>query len=34
VVAQIDFALWDLVGKALNQPIHQLLGGKACENWL
>jgi L-alanine-DL-glutamate epimerase-like enolase superfamily enzyme len=31
VVALIDFALWDLVGKALNQPIYQLLGGKANE---
>lgn len=30
-VATIDFALWDLVGKALNQPVYQLLGGKACE---
>lgn len=23
----IDVALWDLFGKALNQPVHQLLGG-------
>jgi galactonate dehydratase len=23
----IDFALWDLFGKAVNQPVHQLLGG-------
>lgn len=30
-VATIDFALWDLVGKALNQPVYQLLGGKANE---
>jgi L-alanine-DL-glutamate epimerase-like enolase superfamily enzyme len=30
-VATIDFALWDLAGKALNQPVYQLLGGKACE---
>ncbi len=30
-VCTIDFALWDLVGKALNQPIYQLLGGKANE---
>ncbi len=30
-VATIDFALWDLAGKALDQPVYQLLGGKACE---
>jgi L-alanine-DL-glutamate epimerase-like enolase superfamily enzyme len=23
----IDIALWDLFGKAMNQPVHQLLGG-------
>ena len=26
-LAAIDIALWDLVGKALEQPIYQLLGG-------
>jgi len=26
-VAGIDIALWDIRGKAMNQPIHQLLGG-------
>ncbi len=30
-VATIDFALWDLVGKALKQPVYQLLGGKAVD---
>lgn len=30
-VATIDFALWDLCGKILNQPVYQLLGGKAVD---
>jgi len=28
-ISAIDMALWDLMGKALGQPIHQLLGGLA-----
>ena len=27
-ISAIDIALWDIAGKALNQPIHRLLGGK------
>jgi 2-dehydro-3-deoxyphosphogalactonate aldolase len=27
-MAGIEMACWDIVGKALNQPIHRLLGGK------
>jgi len=30
-VSTIDFALWDLAGKAYNQPLYQLLGGRANE---
>ena len=31
VVAAYDMAYWDIVGKALNQPIYNLLGGKYNE---
>ena len=27
-ISGIDIALWDLLGKATGQPVHQLLGGK------
>lgn len=27
VLSAIDLALWDLAGRALNQPVHKLLGG-------
>jgi L-alanine-DL-glutamate epimerase-like enolase superfamily enzyme len=30
-VATIDFALWDIAGKALKMPVYQLLGGKAVD---
>src|SRR5512136_2629687 len=30
-VCTIDFALWDLCGKAFNQPVYQLLGGKQVD---
>jgi L-alanine-DL-glutamate epimerase-like enolase superfamily enzyme len=30
-MSAIDMALWDLKGKAFNQPIHRLLGGKQHE---
>jgi len=33
-VCTIDFALWDLAGKALNVPVYQLLGGKMVDKLL
>ncbi len=31
VMSALDIASWDIVGKALNQPIYNLLGGKVRE---
>lgn len=31
-LSAIEMALWDIVGKATNQPIYQLLGGRYHEN--
>ena len=31
VLSGIDIALWDLVGKALGQPVYNLIGGKTKE---
>ncbi|MBN2128301.1 MAG: mandelate racemase/muconate lactonizing enzyme family protein [Sedimentisphaerales bacterium] len=32
VMSAIEIALWDIVGKALDQPVYNLLGGKVSEN--
>ncbi|MEN8740529.1 MAG: mandelate racemase/muconate lactonizing enzyme family protein, partial [Phaeobacter gallaeciensis] len=31
VLSGIEIACWDIIGKALNQPIHRLMGGKVHE---
>jgi galactonate dehydratase len=31
VLSGIEMAMWDIVGKAVNKPVHELLGGKVHE---
>ena len=31
VMSGIDMALWDIMGKAVNKPVHKLLGGSYCD---
>src|SRR5256886_10754114 len=33
-IAAVDTALWDIQGKALNVPVHRLLGGRAHDSVL
>ena len=30
VMSGVDMALWDVVGKAVNKPVHKMLGGSYC----
>ena len=30
-ISGVDIALWDLIGKAMNQPVSRLLGGRHHE---
>jgi L-alanine-DL-glutamate epimerase-like enolase superfamily enzyme len=31
VMSGIDMAIWDIMGKATNKPVHKLLGGSYCD---